>query len=179
MSTPTTTDAMTADVARMLRQYEVEQFLNLESKLLDDNDLDGWLTLLTEDVRYVMPVRSTRYGRTTDEFSTRSFVFNDDLHGLKMRVARLHTRFAWAEDPPSRNRHFVSNVVVEDEQDGVLRVRSNVLLYRSRLADAEGEIFTGERRDEIRRTPDGLRLARRTVYMDQTVLGLSAVTTFI
>lgn len=170
---------MTDTLAHLLRQHEVEQFLSQESKLLDDGDLDSWLTLLTEDIRYVMPVRTTRYGRFTNEFSTKSFVFNDDLHGLKMRVARLRTRFAWAEDPASRNRHFISNVFVEQEESDVLRVRSNVLLYRSRLTDPSGEIFTGERHDELRRAPDGLRLAKRTVYMDQTVLSLSAVTTFI
>lgn len=172
-------EATMTDMAHLLRRYEVEEFLNQESRLLDEGDLDTWLTLLTEDVRYVIPVRSTRYGRATNEFSTKSFVFNDDLYGLRMRVARLHSRFAWAEDPASRNRHFISNVFVEHEENDTLRVRSNVLLYRSRLTDPSGEIFTGERHDEIRRTPDGLRLAKRTVYMDQTVLSLSAVTTFI
>lgn len=159
-------------------QHEVERFLNYEAYLLDLGDLDTWLTVLADDIQYVVPIRTTRYGRLVEEFSTTSFVFNDDMFGLKMRVARLHTRFAWAEDPASRNRHFVTNIFVTGAKDDLVEVSSNVMLYRSRLTDPSGEIFTGERRDTLRRTDDGLKLVRREVYMDQTVLSLSAVTTF-
>lgn len=164
---------------RLITQQLVEDFLSREADLLDRGDLESWLLLLTDDVRYVMPVRSTRYSRLTEEFSTTSFVFDDDLFGLKMRVARLNTRFAWAEDPASRNRHFISNILVTADQGDRLQVRSSVLLYRSRLDDAVGELLTGERRDVLRRTEAGLRLARREVYLDQTVISLSAVTTFV
>lgn len=166
-------------VERLLLHREVESFLFHEADLLDRGDLESWLGLLTEDIRYLMPVRSTRYSRLADEFSKTSFVYDDDMFGLKMRVARLNTRFAWAEDPASRNRHFISNVIVTADEGETVRARSNVLLYRSRLDDAVEELLTGERQDVLRRTDAGLRLARREIYLDQTVLLVSAVTTFV
>lgn len=176
-SPPPTDSAAMLD--RLITQRLVEDFLGREADLLDRGDLESWLLLLTEDVRYVMPVRSTRYTRLTEEFSTTSFIFDDDLFGLRMRVARLNTRFAWAEDPASRNRHYISNILVTHDKGDSLQVRSSVMLYRSRLDDAIGELLTGERRDVLRRTDAGLRLARREVYLDQTVISLSAVTTFV
>ena len=171
----------TSTLEQLLLEHEVTAFMNAESNLIDSGDLDSWVTLMAEDVRYVMPVRSTRYSRLSEEFSTSSFIYDDTLYGLKMRVARLHTRFAWAEDPASRNRHFVSNITatVDPADSDLIKATSNVMLVRSRLDDPISETLTGERHDVLRRTAEGLRLVRREIYMDQTVLQLSAVTTFI
>lgn len=40
---------------------EIEQFLYREARLLDDRQFQEWLDLLTDDIRYWMPVRSNRY----------------------------------------------------------------------------------------------------------------------
>ena len=39
----------------LLLQHEVEQLLYVEARLLDDWNLDAWLTLYTEDARYIVP----------------------------------------------------------------------------------------------------------------------------
>ena len=52
---------------------EVEQFLYHEARLLDERRLHEWLDLLTDDVRYWMPVRTTRYARIS-----KSIVILDD-----------------------------------------------------------------------------------------------------
>ncbi len=160
---------------------DATQFLYREAALLDRGEFQAWLELLTTDFRYTVPVRSTRYGRTSDEFSSTSFHFNEDLFSLTMRVQRLQTRFAWAEDPPSRSRHLVTNVLVEPPEPsaGELRVTSNVLLLRTRFDNAEIEQLSGERDDVLRMTHQGLRLARRNVYLDQTTLPISSITTLI
>ena len=36
--------------------------------------------------------------------------FDEDLYSLRKRVQRLTTDHAWTEDPPSRTRHFVTNI---------------------------------------------------------------------
>ena len=52
---------------------------------------------------------------------------------LTLRVRRLRTDVAWAEDPPSFTRRFVTNFRFEPgEDDDELRVRELLLLYRSR-----------------------------------------------
>ena len=37
-------------------------------------------------------------------------ILEEDKRYLEMRVARLDTGMAWAEDPPSRTRHLVGNL---------------------------------------------------------------------
>ena len=44
-----------ATAESLLLQHEVEQLLYLEARLLDDWNLDAWLTLYTADARYVVP----------------------------------------------------------------------------------------------------------------------------
>ena len=48
---------------------EIEQFLYREARLLDDRKFHEWLELLTEDIRYWMPVRTNRYPVTSKAIS--------------------------------------------------------------------------------------------------------------
>jgi 3-phenylpropionate/cinnamic acid dioxygenase small subunit len=77
---------------------------------------------------------------------------------------------AWAEDPPSRTRHLVTNVQVRrrsasDEFD----VTSSFLLYRTRL-ETDLNLFAGRREDMLRKTGEGWRIARRKILLDQNVV---------
>ena len=86
------------------------QFLVEEAALLDAADYAGWLGLLCEDIRYVMPVRvTTARGADFDSLADMGH-FDEDMYALRKRVQRLATDHAWTEDPPSRTRHFVTNV---------------------------------------------------------------------
>jgi 3-phenylpropionate/cinnamic acid dioxygenase small subunit len=151
--------------------FEVVTWLDHEAGLLDEGRLEEWLGLLTEDVGYTMPVRLTRERGSGPDSHAGSPHFLDDARTLRMRVERLKTEFAWAEDPPSRTRRFVTNVRPEPTTDGVA-VRSYLLVYRNRGEDSGAELISAERRDHLRRTPDGLRLSRREVLIDQSTLGV-------
>lgn len=97
---------------------------------------------------------------------------DEDSRSLEMRVERIETGFAWAEDPPSRIRHFIANVRTEpmpDREDEVA-VRSNVLVYRSRWDRPEYELLSAERRDVLRQVDGDWKLARRMVILDSTAL---------
>jgi 3-phenylpropionate/cinnamic acid dioxygenase small subunit len=98
--------------------------------------------------------------------------FEDGKVSLANRVKRFDTGMAWAEIPPSRTRHLVSNVEVEPiEGKEELLVRSVFLVYRSHLENDQ-EIYAGARRDTLRRENGGWKIARREIYLDQaTVLG--------
>ena len=39
-------------------------------------------------------------------------LFDEDIRTLTARVARLDTGMAWAEDPPSRTRHVITNIEI-------------------------------------------------------------------
>lgn len=161
---------------RLLLQHAVQEFLFMEADVLDSRRYEEWLGLLTEDIHYWMPVRRTTTAREVDrEFTKPGGIafFDDDLAMLKMRVNRMLLGRAWAEDPPSRTRRLITNVRVieggaEREGDEVT-VASNFQLYRTRL-DSEEDSWLGRREDVLRRVDGGFRLARRHIYLEQTVI---------
>lgn len=149
---------------------EVHGFLLEEAELLDAGRYRDWLELITDDVRYLMPVRVTRERTAASDLSEMHHV-DDDHDTLELRVLRLETEYAWAEDPPSRTRHFVSNVRVErNGVDDEVNVKSNLLLYRSRSDAPKYDLLSGERRDILRRVDGEWKLAHRTVVLDQSVV---------
>jgi 3-phenylpropionate/cinnamic acid dioxygenase small subunit len=156
------------------------RFLNHEAELLDRGDVRAWLDLLTPDVTYRVPVRITRERAAGNGFSTTSWHLNETFGSLEARVARLETEYAWAEDPPSRTRRFVTNVRV-DQADGedLVRVASNLLLFRSRDASPEYQLISGERRDLLRRSDDSWRIAQRYVYLDHSTLSTQNLALFM
>ena len=176
---------------QLIRQ--VEQFLYREARLLDNRQLHQWLGLLTDDIKYWMPIRSNRYPVNSKAISIMdgSRYEEDDLSkedelalmdenkdSLQRRVDRLDTGMAWAEDPPSRTRHFVSNVEVQPgDRDGELKVYSNFIMYRTR-AETEQDFYVGSRGDVLRRVGDDFRIAYRKVTLDQNVLLAKNVSNF-
>jgi 3-phenylpropionate/cinnamic acid dioxygenase small subunit len=77
---------------------------------------------------------------------------------------------AWAEDPPSRTRHLVTNIeVVQDASDTEVTVHCNFLVYRSR-GETEQDFYVGAREDRLRWTDGGWKIARRRMVLDQNVL---------
>lgn len=157
--------------------FRCTRFLNHEANLLDTQQLSAWLDLLTEDIEYRVPRRVTRErGSERSEFSDDSFHFKDDLGTLQTRVERFDSEFAWSENPPNRTRRFVSNVRVMDIEEGEYTVRSNLLFYRSQGEDADGTVISGERLDTLREVEDDLKLARRHVFLDHSVIPLKNFT---
>ena len=164
---------------------EVERFLYREARLLDGRRFREWLELLTDDLRYRLPLRSSRYTKITkavaildrDHYDETDVSGENDLalldetrHTLEMRIARLETGMAWAEDPPSRTRHLITNIEVEDgETESEVVVSSNFIVYRNRL-ETEQDFYVGRRQDILRRVDGGWRIARRTIILDHNVL---------
>lgn len=151
-----------------------EEFLYKEAQLLDDRQPIEWFeTVLTDDIDYRIPIRTTRERSAETEFSENSYHMQEDRGSLKVRVERMENDFAWSEDPPSRNRRFVSNVRVvdRDEAVGEVAVKNNLLVHRTRADDTDPDLISGERHDTLRRVGDGWKLAERRVLLDHTVLG--------
>lgn len=153
--------------------WDCVDFLVEEAAMLDDNRLDEWLAVLDPEIDYRMPLRMTRERAVGHQgsFSSEGYHLYEDLDSLRTRVARLATEYAWAEDPPSRTRRFVSNFRVwAGEESGDLVVHSNLLLRRSHQDELREQIFCGERHDTLRRHQGDLRLSRRLILLDQTVI---------
>lgn len=153
--------------------FKIQAFLSYEARLMDDQHLEEWVALFSDDVRYWMPLVTNRIGRDQGkEISTYGQVahFDENKTSLSNRVKRLGTGMAWSETPPSRTRHLVTNVeVMEVMEDGVVRVRSNFLIYRSHL-EYDLEIFGGYREDYLRPNGDSWLICRRDIILDQSVV---------
>jgi 3-phenylpropionate/cinnamic acid dioxygenase small subunit len=158
--------------------HEVVDFLLDEAALLDDRCHDEWLSMLTDDVRYLVPVRLTT-ARTLATSTSSMAHFDEDLYSLRKRVERFQTDHAWAEDPPSRTRRFVTNIRCWRAPDEEIEAESSLLVFRSRGDIHEHDLLSGRRRDRIRRTEDGLRLAAREVWLDESVLRTQNLAIFL
>ena len=151
----------------------IAEWLYREAAMLDRGDFAGWLGLMAPDIAYEMPTRQSVYPKDGEGFTTSFGFFADNYSSLETRVKRLATDQAWAEQPGSRTRHIVSNLLVDALDDGPgggeFLATSAFLVTRIR-SDLPYDLFTGERRDVLRRDGDGFLLARRTLLLDQTVL---------
>lgn len=158
---------------------DIQTFLYHEAKLLDDWKLDEWLDVLTDDIRYHIPIRITRERGSETEFNDTSAHIDDNKYRLRKRVERLETEYAWAEDPASRTRHLVSNILITNTTDGEYDVTSNFILYRNRGDDPDHDLLSGERKDVLRRVNDELKITERTVLLDQSTLDTHNISFFI
>jgi 3-phenylpropionate/cinnamic acid dioxygenase small subunit len=172
---------------------EIEQFLYREVRLLDERRFHEWLQLLTDDIHYWMIGRTNRYpksskaiaildpNRYVEDDLTREdelAILDENKTTLDARVARLDTGMAWAEDPPSRTRHVISNVEVEPgDTEAEVKVYSNFIVYRSR-AETEVDFYVGARRDVLRRADGAWKIASRKIILDQNVLTAKNVSIF-
>lgn len=157
---------------RITLQYEVEEFLKYEAYLLDERRYDEWINLLADEIHYWMPIRRTTTAHETDyEFTKPGAMafFDDDKEILTKRVHRLQQDRAWAEDPPSRTRHSISNVRITDFHEDEVSVSLNFHLYRTRM-ESEEDSWIGRREDVLKKNNGNYSLAKRHIFLEQTVI---------
>ncbi|MDT9409588.1 aromatic-ring-hydroxylating dioxygenase subunit beta [Corynebacterium rouxii] len=165
---------MTTPVIGELAQ-RVTRFLYDEAELVDNMRWDEWVDCLHDDIYYWAPVRENRVARERkDEFYPQgtSVYFEESKSFLKQRIHRLQTNMAWAEEPPSRSRHLITNVRVDQAEDGTLNVRSNFFIYRSR-GERSQDTIAGERRDIIVPAPEsrfGFLIREREIRFDMATI---------
>jgi 3-phenylpropionate/cinnamic acid dioxygenase small subunit len=177
-----------AALARLLLQREVEEFLYTEAELLDARRFDEWLALFTDDARYWMPMRRNVPHDEPERELTREGLdvnwFDEGKETLGRRVAQIQTGIHWAEEPPSRICHIVSNVQIVktapagSTAPGEVDVRCRFLVYRNRV-ETETDVLVGKREDVLRRVDGAWKIARRMVILDQSVLLAKNLTFFI
>jgi len=162
---------LTDDEIRL--RMEIEDFLYAEADLLDDRRYEAWLDLFTEDARYWMPMRrnvSSEELETENTKETHEMSWFDENKGtLVKRVQQIRTGVHWAEEPFSRITHLVSNIRILDSTADEVRVKCRFIVYRNRMVDEES-LFVGKRIDTLRRSGRSFQIARREIYLDQSVM---------
>jgi 3-phenylpropionate/cinnamic acid dioxygenase small subunit len=175
-----------SDLARLLLKEEIEQFLYREAELLDERRYEEWLALFTEDAHYFMPMRrNVPHDEPEREFTRAGFDvnwFDEGKDTLTRRVKQILTGIHWAEEPPSRICHMISNVQVVTgppvaAPPSEVTVKSRFLIYRNRV-ETETDFLVGKREDLLRRVNGGWQIARRKIILDQSVLLAKNLTVF-
>ena len=150
---------------------EVRNWLNREAEMLDGFQEREWLDAMVDPaIVYRVPLRQTVQRARGTGFVADAYHMNETYGSLKTRVARLASVYAYGEDPPARTRHFISNIRVRSQANDQVQVKSNVMLCRSRGDAAILGIMTGERQDILVRHDGTLKLLRRVVLLDFSVL---------
>ncbi|MEN2740596.1 3-phenylpropionate/cinnamic acid dioxygenase subunit beta [Microbacterium sp. X-17] len=171
----------------MTRAVEVDLELRLlisdllvqEAEYLDDRRFEDWLALFTEDVRYTAPIRVARKSPAPDIIDEIGH-FDDTYQSLDLRVRRLRTDVAWAEDPPSHTRRLITNIRIRlTDVPDELDVRSNLLLFRSRGDRGQYDLIVGERQDRFRKVGDEWKISRRRAILDQSSLSTKNLGVFL
>ena len=158
--------------ARQALWLELMHFYIHEAWLLDERKFKEWLALFTDDVLYFIPRRKNVLRREAHREVTPLgdlALIEDDRRYLEMRVARLDTGMAWGEDPPSRTRHLIGNLVVEPLSAGELKAKTAFLAYRSHL-ETDHQLLGGSREDLLRKVDGAWKVAKRTILLDANVL---------
>jgi 3-phenylpropionate/cinnamic acid dioxygenase small subunit len=184
----TTTHSVPTELAGLT--FDIERFLRTEAWLLDDSRFEEWTQLLAPEISYRAPIRrnvtDSKLAGNPAAFSGDHELshFNEDADSIRVRLLRLRSGAAWSEDPPSRTRRMIGNVVVAHTDSGPdneneYDVRSAFLVHRVRM-DRDVELYAGERRDRLRRTSTdfGFQIVTRLILFDHALLPASDIGIF-
>ncbi|MDG1904330.1 MAG: 3-phenylpropionate/cinnamic acid dioxygenase subunit beta [Arenicella sp.] len=152
-----------------------------EATMLDNMEFQAWGATLAQDLTYSVPIRHTRTMRDREADVVRSLQHYDDNYMSMMgRIMRFGGDSAFAEDPPSRIRRFVSNLqVFETDNENELNAVSYLLITRNRFDDDFFDLVPCERHDLLRESDGTFMLAKREVIVDQSVIGTPNLAMFL
>jgi ethylbenzene dioxygenase subunit beta len=144
-----------------------EDILYYESELISSHQLDEWTQLLHDKVRYWIPVRASR-DQGTEDLHRRNLIchIDDDKFTLRLRAQRAASGLGYADNPPPRVRHFVTNVRIGSVDGDEVGVSSNVMVWRSHVGLPDHALIGGRVDRWVRNGDDWLLLERR-VELDQ------------
>jgi len=154
------------------KHLAVQQQLFYEARILDEERFDEWLSLLTDDIRYRMPVTERRFrkDRSAPLAFGGGYIFDENKARLGMRIGRLQSGLVWAEDPRNMVRRMINNIEIwQGAEANEAEVYSVVTIHRSRI-DGEEKQFVAGRRDIWRETNQGWRLSVREMLLDTAVV---------
>jgi len=136
----------------------IERFLFYEARLMDEHRYDEWLALWSDPALYWVPSNS-------DEIDPRrevSLIYDDHVR-LQLRVSRLKSGFAHAQEPKSRMRRLISNVEVDETGDGEVIANSNFML--AELRRGRQDLFAGRSTHRLRPHNGSFKMVSKKVLL--------------
>ena len=161
--------------------YQIQQFYFNEAELLDEQRFADRLEVFDEDLTYWAPLHTNRLRRQAAlavGAPGEAAYFDETKESLAWRIRRYDSGMAWAEDPPSRTNHLISNVSARHDGEGGYTVRTHFIVYRNRLM-TETDLYSGHRIDSVRRDENGnFKVYKRVIHFNANVLQAKNLSTF-
>jgi 3-phenylpropionate/cinnamic acid dioxygenase small subunit len=160
---------------------QIAEHLYDEAALLDALDLREWQKSFTADIVYQAPVQiTTRRSEKQPKVRQMMHMFENYM-SMDMRIHKVcDTNVGWAEEPRSRTRRLITNVLVnKTASDNEYQAISYFLLSRNRFEASELQLLSGERHDRLRLVDGQWKLARREIFIDMSVLSMPNLAVFL
>ncbi len=141
-----------------VERRQIEDFIYREARLMDEHRYDDWLALWMDDAVYWVPSNND----DIDPTQSVSIIY-DDRRRIGDRIDRLKSGMAYAQKPPSRLRRVVSNLEVEEGQNGEVTVYSNFVLTEIRRGVRN--IWSGRTVHKLRLENGDLKMATKKVLL--------------
>lgn len=125
---------------------------------LDDDRLEAWPTLFTEDCLYeIVPKENADMGLPI------GIIYCNNQKMLRDRVVSLRNANIFEEHS---YRHMTSGLCVMAEKDGVIETESNYVVIQTRTNGESNVYQAGKYYDKVVRTDAGLRYRSKRVIYD-------------
>ena len=139
-------------------QRRVEQFLFVQSELLDHKHWQDYIDLFADDGVYWMPVTAEQI-----EWEGSPSIFAEDKPMMRVRMGRVTHPNAWSQAPMWATNHVIGNVVIEKESAKEITVRSRFHMMELRRDNVRH--FAGSYVHHLKKTAAGYRIKLQRVDM--------------
>jgi salicylate 5-hydroxylase small subunit len=163
-STPTPVTPVNIDFADW---FAITQLYADYADAVDSGDWDRWPEYFTEQCVYRLQPRENferGFPLATLSFTSKGML-KDRVYGI--RETLFHD--------PYYQRHVVGSPVVREVTANGWRCEANYAVYRTKLSQESTVFNVGRYIDEIVRTPDGLRFARKECIYDTEMIPNSII----
>lgn len=163
-----TAPALDSLMDRMIRRFEITELFDHYAAILDNDRLEEWPGLFTEDCLYeIVPKENEDAGLPAP------VIHCDNAGMLRDRVLSL--RHANVYEKPTY-RHFTSGIEWTDVDGQTMDVTSNYVVLNTSQAGVTSIYQAGTAKDRLVRTEAGWRFRQRRVIYDtsrvQTLLAI-------
>ena len=136
---------------------QLEAVLYQEARLIDERRFTAWLDLFTADAVYWVPAG----GDAPDPARHVSIIY-DDRQRLELRVERITSGRAFAQEPPSETCRAIANIEIVPAADGEFELRSVLTIAELRAGRQQ---FYMARCVHRLRHDLGWKIARKEVWL--------------
>jgi 3-phenylpropionate/cinnamic acid dioxygenase small subunit len=142
-------------------RLELEEFVYLEAQLADESRYEEWEALLSDDMRYWVPVVQEGADPNRDVS-----IINDNRSRLATRLRQLRTGTRHSQAPRSVMRRMLSNLVFKLHEEGVYGVEANFVVHEFQTQSVNQlSLWAGRAEYRLVRQGDELRMRLKKVLL--------------